>query len=62
MCVVGYSLIAINGQTLTSKMLPDGRPAVEVLSEADNYPLTLRFTRLRASINERIMLLSMFHS
>ena len=59
---VGYSLIAINGQTVANKMLPDGRSAAEVLAGAGNYPLSLKFTRLRASINERIMLLSMFHS
>jgi len=59
---VGYSLIGINGQAVVNKMLPDGRSAVEVLAGADSYPLSLKFTRLRASINERIMLLSMFHS
>lgn len=59
---VGYSLIAINGQTVTKKCLPDGRTAIEVLKTPSSYPLALKFTRLKASINERIMLLSMFHS
>ena len=59
---VGYSLIAINGQTLNKKCLPDGRTAMDVLATPSSYPLALKFTRLRASINERIMLLSMFHS
>ena len=60
--VVGYSLVAINGQPLTKKCLPDGRTAMEVLKTPSCYPLSLKFTRLKASINERIMLLSMFHS
>lgn len=59
---VGYSLIAINEKTVSSKVLPDGRSAMEVLADPANYPLSLKFTRLKASINERIMLLSMFHS
>lgn len=60
--VVGYSLIAINGQTVTNKVLPDGRCAQAVIDDPASFPLRLKFRRLKASVNERIMLLSMFHS
>jgi len=59
---VGYSLIAINGAQVANKCLPDGRSAMEFIRTPENYPLSLKFARLRVSINERIMLLSMFHS
>ena len=59
---VGYALISINGQELKNKCLPDGRSAMAVIATAKSYPLSLKFGRLRVSINERIMLLSMFHS
>lgn len=59
---VGFSLISLNGQPVTNRCLPDGTSAMKTLNNPDNYPLCLKFARLRVSINERIMLLSMFHS
>ncbi len=59
---VGYSLTSINGTALANKCLPDGTNAMKVIEDRSKYPLTLKFTRLRVSINERIMLLSMLHS
>ena len=59
---VGYCLVGINGSPVTNKCLEDGRSALEVVNDPKNYPLSLKFTRVRVSINERIMLLSMFHS
>lgn len=60
--LVGYSLIAINGQPVTNQCVPDGTTAMTLLANPENYPVSLKFARLRVSINERIMLLSMFHS
>ena len=59
---VGFSLIALNGQPVANRCLPDGTTAMTMLNNPDNYPVSLKFARLRVSINERIMLLSMFHS
>ena len=59
---VGYSLIALNGQPISNRCVPDGTSAMTLLTNAENYPISLKFARLRVSINERIMLLSMFHS
>ena len=59
---VGYCLVAVNGSPVTNKCLEDGRSALEVVNNPKNYPLSLKFARIRVSINERIMLLSMFHS
>ena len=59
---VGHSLLAINGESLNSKILPNGIPALDILNNESNYPITLRFGKPRLSTNERIMLASMFHS
>lgn len=58
---VGHSLIAINGEPLSARKLPDGRDALEVLANPDNFPINLKFGRLKLKTNERIMLASMFH-
>lgn len=60
--IVGYSLVAINGEAVVNKALPDGRTAQAVINDPSSFPLKLKFKRLKASVNERIMLLSMFHS
>jgi hypothetical protein len=59
---VGYSLVSINDQPVVNKTLPDGRSALSVIDDSASFPIRLRFRRLKASVNERIMLLSMFHS
>ena len=59
---VGYALVAINGHKLSNKVLPDGRRAMDVLQSEKDYPLSLRFSRMKVSVNERIMMLSTFHS
>ena len=59
---VGYALLSVNGETVTGKVLPDGRRIVDFLSEESNFPVTLGFARPKVSANERIMLASMFHS
>lgn len=59
---VGFSLVSLNGQPVMNRCLPDGTTAMAMLKNPDNFPVSLKFARLRVSINERIMLLSMFHS
>lgn len=59
--LVGHTLIAINGEQLSGRKLPDGRDALDVLSNPDNFPINLKFGRLKLKTNERIMLASMFH-
>ena len=59
---VGYSLVAINGEAVVNKCVPDGRGVFEVINSHKSFPLKLKFRRLKTSVNERIMLLSMFHS
>ena len=60
--LVGYSLVSVNGETVANKCLPDGQSALAVIDDPNHFPLKLKFKRLKASINERIMLMSMFHS
>ncbi|XP_003388300.1 PREDICTED: trafficking protein particle complex subunit 4-like [Amphimedon queenslandica] len=59
---VGYSLVSINGEPVVNKCLPDGRTALSVIDDPSSFPIKLKFKRLKASINERIMLMSMLHS
>ena len=59
---VGHTLLTVNGQPVTNRKLPDGRSALEYLSKLENYPVSLTFAHQRAAVNERLMLLSMFHS
>lgn len=59
--LVGHALLAINGEAVTGKRLPDGREAMEVIKNQENYPISLKFGRPKLTTNERIMLASMFH-
>ena len=59
--LVGHALLAINGEPVTGKRLPDGREALEVIKNQENYPISLKFGRPKLTTNERIMLASMFH-
>lgn len=54
--------MAVNGLKVTNKQIADGRSAMEVLQSEKCYPLSLRFSRMKVSVNERIMMLSAFHS
>lgn len=60
-CVVGHVLLAINGLPVTNRQLDDGRDALEVIENKDNYPLNLKFGRCRMTTNEKIFLASMFY-
>uniref|UniRef100_R4FN66 Trafficking protein particle complex subunit n=1 Tax=Rhodnius prolixus TaxID=13249 RepID=R4FN66_RHOPR len=59
--MVGHTLMAVNGITVSGTQLDDGRDALEVIEDKSNYPLTLRFTRPRVTTNEKIFLASMFY-
>ena len=59
--LVGHALLAINGEPVTGRRLPDGREAMEIIKDQANYPLNLKFGRPKLTTNERIMLASMFH-
>lgn len=59
--LVGHQLMAINGTAVNGTTLEDGREAKEVLENPENYPLNLRFCRMRMTTNEKIFLASMFY-
>lgn len=58
---VGHVLYAINGIPITGRQLDDGRDAMEVIENKENYPLTLKFGRPKMTTNEKIFLASMFY-
>jgi hypothetical protein len=59
---VGFSLLAINGEELSNKQLPNGTDALDVLKDPNNYPVSLKFGRIKLKTNEKIMFASMFHT
>lgn len=58
---VGHILYAINGIPVTGGQLDDGRDAMQVLENKENYPISLRFGRPKMTTNEKIFLASMFY-
>jgi len=58
---IGHTLLAVNGQPLVGKELPDGRDVFEVLADKENFPLNLKFGRAPITTNEKIVLASMFY-
>ncbi|CAG9771379.1 unnamed protein product [Ceutorhynchus assimilis] len=58
---VGHILYSINGIMITGRQLDDGRDAMEVLENRENYPLMLKFGRPKMTTNEKIFLASMFY-
>uniref|UniRef100_T1J409 Trafficking protein particle complex subunit n=1 Tax=Strigamia maritima TaxID=126957 RepID=T1J409_STRMM len=59
---VGHRLLGINGMEVTGRQLEDGRDAMEVIENKDNYPISIKFGRPKLNTNEKIFLASMFHS
>lgn len=41
--------------------MEDGRDALEVIENRENYPISLKFGRPRITTNEKIVLASMFY-
>lgn len=60
--VVGHAVLAINGIAAVGRTLEDGRDILELIQSEAAYPLAIRFGKPRLTTNEKIMLLSMFHS
>ena len=58
---IGHALMAVNGQQVTYKDLPDGRNVFDVLADKNNFPLNLKFGRPRITSNEKLVLASMFY-
>eukprot|EP00090_Calanus_glacialis_P031114 TRINITY_DN5101_c0_g1_i1.p1 TRINITY_DN5101_c0_g1~~TRINITY_DN5101_c0_g1_i1.p1 ORF type:complete len:216 (-),score=58.42 TRINITY_DN5101_c0_g1_i1:100-747(-) len=58
---IGHALLAVNGQPLSYKELPDGRDVFDVLADKTNFPLNLKFGRPKITTNEKIVLASMFY-
>ncbi|GJQ64880.1 hypothetical protein Trydic_g7053 [Trypoxylus dichotomus] len=59
--LVGHVLYAINGVPVSGRQLDDGRDALEVIENEENYPLSLKFGRPKMTTNEKIFLASMFY-
>lgn len=58
---VGHVLTSINGVQVNGGTLEDGRNVKDVIENAEEYPLTLKFTRPKMTTNEKIFLASMFY-
>lgn len=58
---VGHVLLAINGVPVSGRKLEDGQDALEMLDDAANYPLNMKFGRPKMTVNEKIFLASMFY-
>jgi len=58
---IGHALLAVNGQPITYKELPDGRDVFEVIKDKSNFPLNLKFGRPTITTNEKIVLASIFY-
>ena len=59
---MGHYLLAANGRSLKGCFFEDGSDVREYLDDSQNYPISLKFGRLKPTTNEKIMLASMFHS
>ncbi|KAK1118063.1 Trafficking protein particle complex subunit 4 [Melipona quadrifasciata] len=58
---VGHVLTAVNGGPVVGRELENGRDVFEFLEQAENFPISLRFSRARMTTNEKIFLASMFY-
>ena len=57
---IGHALLAVNGKPVTGKTTPDGADVLEMVQDKEQFPLSLKFGRPRATTNEKIVLASMF--
>lgn len=58
---MGHVLTAVNGIAVAGRELEDGRDALEMLEQPENFPITLKFCRAKMTTNEKIFLASMFY-
>ncbi|KAI6655985.1 Trafficking protein particle complex subunit 4 [Oopsacas minuta] len=59
---IGHVLVSINGVPVSGCHMSDGGDVREFLSRPENYPVSVRFSKLKPNVNERIMLSSMFNT
>lgn len=61
--IVGHYLLAVNGRSVKGCVFENSNEDVrEYINDQQYYPINLKFGRLKPTINEKIMLASMFHS
>ncbi|XP_045494872.1 trafficking protein particle complex subunit 4 [Colias croceus] len=58
---VGHVLLSVNGSPVTGRTTEDGKDVFELIEAKENFPLSLKFGRVRATTNEKIVLASMFY-
>lgn len=58
---MGHVLIGYNGQTVNGTQTDDNKDVMELLADQQNYPVKLKFSRPKATTNEKIFLASMFY-
>ncbi|VVC93735.1 trafficking protein particle complex subunit 4 [Leptidea sinapis] len=58
---VGHVLLSVNGSPVTGRTTEDGKDVFEFIESKENFPMSLRFGRVRATTNEKIVLASMFY-
>jgi len=59
---VGHYVLAVNGVPAAGCQLEDGRDILELLAAQANYPVAIKFGRMKLTTNEKIVLAGMFHS
>lgn len=59
---VGYSVLSINGESLTGRKCGQADVLDQVLPNESNYPISIKFGIPKLTSNEKIVLASMFHS
>ena len=59
---IGQVVVSVNGIAVVGSQLSEGGEVREFLSSPDNYPVAIKFSKLKPSVNERIMLSSMFNT
>ncbi|XP_046738283.1 trafficking protein particle complex subunit 4 [Diprion similis] len=58
---VGHVLTSVNKNPVNGRELEDGRDVLDMLSNAENFPILLKFSRSKMTTNEKIFLASMFY-
>ncbi|XP_041983811.1 trafficking protein particle complex subunit 4 [Aricia agestis] len=58
---IGHVLLSVNGSPVNGRTTDDGKDVFDLISAKENYPISLKFGRQRATTNEKIVLASMFY-
>ena len=59
---IGHVLTAINGVPVSGAHTSEGGDVREFLSSPENFPVAIKFSKLKPNVNDRIMLSSMFNT